>query len=56
MKQKQLVLAMFVTILSVLMVSGAMAADVYKIGGIFSVTEMHRLWEILKKKNHGDDG
>ncbi|WP_287125458.1 ABC transporter substrate-binding protein [Desulfobacter sp.] len=38
MKQKHLVLAMLVTILSILLVSGAMAADVYKIGGIFSVT------------------
>ena len=38
MKQKHLVLAMLVTILSMLLVSGAMAADVYKIGGIFSVT------------------
>nr|WP_286817525.1 ABC transporter substrate-binding protein [Desulfobacter sp. UBA2225] len=38
MKQKHLVLAMLVTILSIFLVSGAMAADVYKIGGIFSVT------------------
>lgn len=38
MKQKHLVLAMLVTILSMITGSWAVAADVYKIGGIFSVT------------------
>ena len=38
MKSKHLALVMLAAVLSILMVSGAMAASVYKIGGIFSVT------------------
>ncbi len=38
MKSKHLALALLAAVLSILMASGAMAASVYKIGGIFSVT------------------